>query len=886
MRTRSTALVRLSVNAMALAIIVGVAPISGAMEPPTREQIERYRLDGSLAKRAAAARATGNHLIAPDLVRRVDGDREVKAASAVDTKRLPSMGRQRVFALLVGFADSPGHNPPGEIDRRLFGSGPDAEFPYESLRDFYRRSSFGLLELEGVTLGWYTTAYRRSSVDQTDAGREALIREVIGHFDGQGHDFSQYDNNGDGAVDYFLVFYAGPRQEWGDFWWGYQRDFGDENYRVDGVRLGAYSWQWESRDVGGPFSAGVAIHETGHALGLPDYYDYDDDVGPRGGLGGLDMMDNNWGDHNAFSKYLLGWIEPIAVNEGLQRLTIGASDESGDAVVLMHGDPVSHPFDEYFVAQYRRRSGNDSGYPANGILIWHVDARVGPDGRFLFDNSYTDHKLIRLMEADGLEEIEQNLGADAGDFYSFGDVFSPTSVPDSTRYDGTPTNLVIDEIDRRPAAASFDADLGSGCGIFGDVPGPVTGWPGISTPFRAEIAAENCDGPAVVKWRFADGSTATGAAVGHRFLGEGTSTWRLTATTADASYRRTGEVLICSDPRCLQWRPESAMRGPRLQHSAVVLEDGRVLVVGGGPEPEIYDPRTRSWRSTAPSAGTFGFASAQRLLDGRVLVTGSTPNDPVNAEIYDPVNDSWSVTGRMIVDRVMHSSIRLRDGRVLVAGGVFGAREVALAELWDPVTGRWIETEDIGPEKVPGLALLDDGEVLLVGAKRTRIFDPSTLRWRRISDLIHRHTFGSTVVLGDGRVMVVGGEGTAECEIFDPDLNLWRQGPTLKGIRAVPGVVVLPTGQVVAAGGADGQWRIGGSVELLDPQTQSWSEIQPMEERRLAHTMTVLRDGSILVTGGTTSVLEEPYVGQASVERLLMPVETASPRIGTGRTGP
>lgn len=328
------------------------------------------------------------------------------------------------------------------------------------------------------------------------------------------------------------------------------------------------------------------------------------------------------------------------------------------------------------------------------------------------------------------------------------------------------------------------------------------------------------------------------------------------------------------------------MRGRRLQHSAVVLEDGRVLVVGGGPEPEIFDPRTRSWRSTAPSAGTFGFASAQRLLDGRVLVTGSTADEPVNAEIYDPVSDSWSVTGRMIVDRVMHSTIRLRDGRVLVAGGVFGARRVTVAELWDPVTGRWTETGDIGSEEVPGLALLDDGEVLLVGAERTRIFNPSTLRWRRISDLNHRHIFGSTVVLGDGRVMVVGGEGTAECEIFDPDLNLWRPGPRLNAIRAVPGVAVLPTGQVVAVGGADGIWRVGGSVELLDPLAERWTEIQPMDTRRLAHTMTVLRDGSVLVTGGTASVLEEPYTGQASVERLLMPVESTPPRTGIGRSEP
>jgi M6 family metalloprotease-like protein len=868
-------------------LIVSVVHHAMAMQPPSHEQLERYRADGTLATRVVAAREYGNHLISPELVERRRGSSAVSLKkTAAAPKRLPSAGHLRVFALLVGFSDYPGHNPANEINRRLFRTGPDSEFPYESLRNYYRRSSHGLLELEGATLGWYTAPYRRSLVDQSDAGREALIREVIDHFDAQGHDFSQYDNDGDGEIDYFLVFYAGPRQEWGDFWWGYQRDFENDNYHVDGLRLSAYSWQWESREVGEPFAAGVAIHETGHALGLPDYYDYDDEVGPRGGLGGLDMMDSGWGDHNAFSKYLLGWIEPTAVNEGLQRITLEPSHSTGDAVLLMHGDPVEDPFREYFIAQYRQRSGNDEDYPGDGILIWHIDARVGPDGRFLFDNSYTDHKLIRLMEADGLEEIEKGDMAEARDFYSFGDVLSATTVPNSDRYDGTPTNLLIDEIERTPSFAAFDADLGSGCGIFGDVAGPITGWPGISTPFVAEVDFANCTADETVEWEFSDGSSTTGSVAGHPFSDEGSYTWDLMATAGDASYTRSGEVLICSEPRCLQWRPEAAMRGRKLKHSAVVLEDGRVFVVGGGIPSEIFDPGSGQWRSTDPSTATFAFASALRLLDGRVLVTGSTPDGSVNAEIFDPVSGRWSATGQMLMDRVMHSSIRLRDGRVLVAGGVFGETGVSLAEIWDPVTGSWAPTDDIGFEEVPGLAILDDGQVLLVGTKRTRIFNPSTLQWRRIADLVHRHKYGATVALGGGRVLVVGGEETAKCEIYDPDLHLWRPAPSLDGVRAVPSAVMLPTGQVIAAGGADRLWRIGGKVEIFDPLAGGWTEIQSMGENRLAHTMTVLHDGSVLVTGGTTSVLSEPYTGQASVERLLMPIQTVSPRNASGRAGP
>ena len=878
---------RLVATICAVAFLASWGTLVSAMERPTAEQLERYRADGTFTARAAAARRHGNHQVSPELVARfLESEDAKRQGVGADTKRLPAVGRQRVFALLIGFSDYPGRNTVDEIDRRLFGIGPASEYPYESLRDYYRRSSFGLLELEGATLGWYTAPYSQSAVQETDEGREALIREAIDHFDARGHDFSRYDSDGDGRIDYFLVFYAGEHQEWGDFWWGYQRDFEDMSYTVDGLRLGAYSWQWESWDVGGPFSARVAIHETGHALGLPDYYDYDDEIGPVGGLGGLDMMDHNWGDHTAFSKVLLGWIVPTVINQGLQRLSLRPSSSSGDAVILMHGNPVDSPFGEYFVAQYRCRSGNDSDYPADGLLIWHVDARVDGEGRFLFDNSYTEHKLIRLMEADGLEEIEQYFGADADDFYRRGDVFSTMSMPSSLRYDGTPTNLAIDRIERPPGSLDFDADLGSGCGIYADVVGPVTGWPGNTTPFRAVVDFANCSGTAPLDWVFGDGSATSGALGDHTFSGEGTFSWELSSVLGDASLTRAGEVLVCSDPRCFQWRPVPRMNGPRLQHSAVVLDDGRVLVVGGGVPPEVFDPGSGRWRAISPGSGSFYFASAQRLTDGRVLVTGSTPGNPVNAEIYDPVADAWSATGRMNHDRVMHSSVRLADGRVLIAGGSLDGIDVAASELYDPATGAWIDVGGTGFESVPGLALLPDDEVLFVGKKVTRIFNPSTEEWRRISDLVHEHKWGATVGLADGRVMVVGGEATAEVEVFDPTLNLWRPAPRLNGIRAVPSAAVLPSGHVVVTGGADRFWRIGSSVEIFEPAANAWTEIQPMAERRLAHTITVLDDGSVLVTGGTTSVLEEPYEGQVTAERFLMPVEATPARRATGQVTP
>ena len=277
-------------------------------------------------------------------------------------------------------------------------------------------------------------------------------------------------------IDYFVVVWTGPDNGWGNFWWGYQTSYDDQTVTLDGKKLNAYSWQWECRYSGGSPTTGiydqiVVLHETGHALGLPDYYDYDDTVGPDGGVGGLDMMDSNWGDHNAFSKWILDWITPQVVTDAPQSVTLAASGTSDQALLVMPGASSSSPFTEYFMVQNRQRVGNDSNcanipdqnMPNNGLLIWHLDAQLtsrswGED--YLYDNSYTSHKLLRLMEADGLEEIQTSSAwADAGDYYNTGKTFTNSTAPNSKKYNGSASNVSVSGISSPGLSMIFQAGV-------------------------------------------------------------------------------------------------------------------------------------------------------------------------------------------------------------------------------------------------------------------------------------------------------------------------------------------------------------------------------------------------------------------------------------------
>lgn len=464
---------------------------------------------------------------APELVRRMHRDlltRTLPSSSDPDAVRrfistrlapprvwaggLPSRGNPRALVILVDFSDSRalGSQTPQDVAEKMFGGGgfaPDA--PCDNLRRFYRQSSYGQLDLSGDVVGWYHSPYSRqhyfdlASAYQAKYGatfgprigitcaRGELLYDVLNALDDE-VDLSRYDSDGDGTADAIFLKYAGEPGAWDSLFWASQTGYVWEG-TFDGVRPGKYVFSWYSSsryDASYPlYLPRTDIHETGHLLGLPDYYDYDRTTGPTGGVGGWDMMDSNWGDHNAFSKYLLGWLTPTILAEGTRVIDLQPSSVSQDVVLVMP-DASLDSYAEFFMVEYRVpgrgliptyvpvTSGDHyTGYVDHrdpGLVIWHVDARLdGSETNFAWDNSFTSHKLLRLMEADGQEHLEHQQGSldgyfDTDDLYGPGSHFGISTWPGSGSYAGEETGVTVRVLGQTTSSARV---------AVGTVDGPI-----------------------------------------------------------------------------------------------------------------------------------------------------------------------------------------------------------------------------------------------------------------------------------------------------------------------------------------------------------------------------------------------------------------------------
>ena len=299
----------------------------------------------------------------------------------------------------------------------------------------------------------------------------------------------------------------------------------------------------------------------------------------------------------------------------------------------------------------------------------------------------------------------------------------------------------------------------------------------------------------------------------------------------------------------------------RRDHTATLLSDGTVLMVGGTHgSAELYDPASGVFTVLGSVPFSQGVAAA-RLADGRVLVVGWQ-----TAMIYDPTMTVFTETGSLNVSRTHASATLLPDGRVLVAGGqvavVGGPQSLAVAAIYDPETGTFSLTGSLNADRSGhAAALLPNGKVLLVGGsqtttpgfvitlRRAELYDPATGSFSVPGNTIDAHTglyWSGLILLDNGKVLITGGAG-GKAELFDPATGAFSATGAMTTPRSAGTATLLPNGQVLVAGGGP---VVTDSAELYDPSAGAFTSTASMMEGRVQHTATLLSSGEVLVIGG------------------------------------
>jgi hypothetical protein len=349
---------------------------------------------------------------------------------------------------------------------------------------------------------------------------------------------------------------------------------------------------------------------------------------------------------------------------------------------------------------------------------------------------------------------------------------------------------------------------------------------------------------------------------------------------------------VGTPPAVGRWELLAPMSAPRLDFTATLLRDGRVLIAGGRTNAfayapsgaptssvQLFDPATKTFSKAASLGVARSGHTATLLSSGKVIAAGGSGGGFGTAEIYDPAADAWTTTGAMNFPRTDHAAVLMSDGRVLVTGG--GAATIigygpqgsrpakAPAEIYDPATDSWSTAappEYDRPVK-PTATLLTNGRVLVVGGQymdgsgdesleRSEIYDPRSNSWAAATpeSRAGAREFHAAATLANGDVLIAGGErdwsSVGFSSMYHPDSNSWTQLPNMHENRCAPGSALLPSGMVLLVGGGCAGPEETATAEEFDPQSYRWFTVASLPSLRGSLQLVALRDGRVLGLGG------------------------------------
>ncbi|MDE6217674.1 MAG: M6 family metalloprotease domain-containing protein, partial [Muribaculaceae bacterium] len=346
------------------------------------------------------------------------------------------------FALNIG-------DPKERITEMLNGDNYTFQGAEGSAREFYRYTSAGKFTPKFNVVGpvvcsknevEYVTPsekdYLPGSTTQECYPASRMIEEAVKLVDDE-IDFSKYDMDSDGFVDFVYVFFAGRGATTGGnskttIWpHAFTLTAGiGAPVELDGVKINRYCCSAETGSKGKLSGIGTFCHEFGHVLGLPDLYDTANNgqVSKCFTPGSYDCMDAgnyNNSEHtpatfSIYEQYALEWTKPVEIT-GSANITM----------IPLAARPFGYKVNtnraktEYFMLENRGPIANDYYLEGHGMLAWHIDFNLDAWTRNV-PNNLADHQRIDIEEADASPDISSRAGdvfpgtAGVHEFQSFG----------------------------------------------------------------------------------------------------------------------------------------------------------------------------------------------------------------------------------------------------------------------------------------------------------------------------------------------------------------------------------------------------------------------------------------------------------------------------------
>ncbi|MCG8462963.1 MAG: hypothetical protein MI919_42305, partial [Holophagales bacterium] len=328
------------------------------------------------------------------------------------------------------------------------------------------------------------------------------------------------------------------------------------------------------------------------------------------------------------------------------------------------------------------------------------------------------------------------------------------------------------------------------------------------------------------------------------------------------------------DPATLSWTEVASPAIRRGEHTATLTESGKVVLAGGYDDSlpsirdqtlravEVYDPMSDVWMTVDAMAMKRRQHTASLLPDGRVLVVGGRNDDfgtveLDSVELFEPASMTWSSGESLGFGRTGHTTVLHPSGLVVIGGNPPGA----VVEMTEVQGGQWSSTDPSqGAFSRHTAMVMSDGKVMAIGFPGVELYDPENESWTTLPSPDLSRINHTATLLRSGEVLVAGGttydEGTAIyhdlVDIYDPISNEWRAAHPMSTRREGHAAVLLSDGRALVAGG---NYRNGNgalsSAEIYDSDGDSWSSIGNMSAKRYRPVAILLGDGRVMVLGGS-----------------------------------